>query len=460
MTTLWPLPCELPVATDHQREKYALASASPVGILGGNPGAGKTHLSAQAIKAAVEQHGLHQVAVAAPTGKAAVRISAAVLSHGLELEATTLHRLLGVGRNGHDKKGWGFVHNASYPLGKRFLFVDESSMADVQITAALVEALQPGTHLMFIGDFAQLPPVGHGAPLRDMIDAGLPYGELTEIHRNDGDVLQACRDMKEGRPFRPSPYVDMAAGKNMCHVEVGHPARALAALATMLQNIPAGIDPVWDVQVLCATNDSTDISRKPLNRVLQGLLNPQGEPLEGGRFRLGDKVICGTNGMLPLVRCPSAVCSDPEGAMTVDERMYVCGACGRALKPSQLIGDFVANGEIGRVVWQDKGVMHVAFDWPKRTIRAAGEWLAEFDLAYAITTHKAQGSQWPVVICMADDSRPADMVCSWEWWRTAASRMEKLCITIGKLATIHRQCRRSSLRPRRTFLAEMLRGAA
>src|SRR5690606_14383539 len=99
------------------------------------------------------------------------------------VEATTIHRLLGVSRNGHDQKGWGFMRNRGNPLPNRFLFVDECSMCDCDITASLLDACKPGTHVLFIGDFAQLPPAGHGAPLRDMIAAGIPYGELTEIHR-------------------------------------------------------------------------------------------------------------------------------------------------------------------------------------------------------------------------------------------------------------------------------------
>jgi len=436
-----------------------MAMRKPVGILGGNPGAGKTHCSAQIIKLVVNQMGASQIAVCAPTGKAAVRITEAMIGHGLNgIEATTIHRLLGVSRNGHDRKGWGFMHNKSMPLPFRYVFVDESSMLGVNLGASLIEACLPGTHLMFIGDFAQLPPVEHGAPLRDMIAAGLPYGELEEIHRNEGDGVRACRALKEGRPFQPSPSIDIAEGRNLKHIEASRTATALGALAHLLRNVPPGFDPVWDVQVLCAVNEKSEVGRKNLNEGMQRILNPAGEVVEGMAFRLNDKVICSTNGMLPLVRCPSCQ-AEGDDQVAWNGKWFECASCFNQWKPGECDQEFVANGEIGKVVLLDKKLMHVAFDSPKRTVRVTGEWLNEFDLAYAITVHKSQGSQWPVVICMADDSNGADRVTSWEWWRTAISRFQTLCFTIGKKSTIDRQCRKSALRERKTFLTELLRKA-
>ncbi|HWA98888.1 MAG TPA: ATP-dependent RecD-like DNA helicase, partial [Pirellulales bacterium] len=386
-------------------------------------------------------------------------ITEVMQEHGIGVEATTWHRMLGVSRNGHDQKGWGFMHNATFPLRKRFIFGDESSMNDCDIMAAVTAALLPGTHVLWIGDFAQLPPVGHGAPLRDMIAAGLPYGELTEIHRNEGAIVRACRDVKEGRPFQPCDAPNTAAGDNLWHIEASRPSLAVNTLGRMLRNVPAGIDPLWDVQVLCATNESSDVSRKPLNKMIQDILNPDGDHIDGNRFRLGDKVICLTNSELPLLRCPKPECGCPTASVTFERGTFSCGHCFHDWKIGECLGDFVANGEIGRVVSIESHAMHVAFDSPRRTVRVAGEWLQQFDLAYAITTHKAQGSQCQVIICMADDSRAADMVTSWEWWRTAWSRAEQLCITIGKKSTIDRQCKVSALAHRKTFLRELLEAA-
>lgn len=469
MTTLWPSADLLSKVSDHQRERYALASASPIGILGGNPGAGKTHTTGRIIKCVVDEHGPASVAVCAPTGKAAIRITEVMLAADIPLDhpATTIHRLLGVQRNGHDGKGWGFLHNAAQPLRTRFIFIDETSMLETSLLSSLLSACSAGTHLMFIGDFAQLPPVGHGAPLRDMIAAGLPYGELTEIHRNGGDIVTACQAVKEGRRFQPSPYIDIPGGRNFLHIEAARPTFAVGALSRMLKNPPAGVDPVWDVQVLCAVNEKSDVGRANLNKIMQGILNPDGARVDGNKFRVDDKVICTTNGMLAMAHCP--ICSvgddgqkrdgDPPAAAW-DGKLYQCTSCGRAWAPKDCCTDFVANGEMGRVLEVFKGWMHVGFDSPKRTIRVAGEWLSEFDLAFAITCHRAQGSEWPFVIAMADDSNGADMVTSREWWYTAYSRPRKLLTTIGKMATMERQCKKAALSERQTFLAKMLAGVA
>jgi ATP-dependent exoDNAse (exonuclease V) alpha subunit len=269
---LWPKPAELSVATGHQREQYALATRGPVGILAGNPGVGKSFIVAQIIRAVISEHGVSQTGIACPTGKAAQRINELLLEHSIHgIEATTMHRMLGVSRNGHDRKGWGFIHNSDNPLLKRFVFLDEQSMTDTDLWASTLAAISPGTHVLCVGDFAQLPPVGHGAPLRDMIAAGLPYGELTEVHRNGGDIVTACRDVKEGRPFRPSPCVNLEAGHNLPHVEAARPTLVLGALGNLLRSCPAGIDPVWDVQVLCAINEKSEVSRKLLNAMLQNI---------------------------------------------------------------------------------------------------------------------------------------------------------------------------------------------
>jgi exodeoxyribonuclease V alpha subunit len=457
MKTLWPNVDDLTHATEHQRERLRIATQKPIGILGGNPGAGKSFTTAQVIKLAIQEHGLGQCFVACPTGKAAVRITELMQQHGLHgLQASTIHRTLGVSRNGHDQKGWGFVYNRSCPLPYRFGFVDEVSMLDTQFMGSLLDACAPGTHLLFIGDFAQLPPVGHGAPLRDMIAAGLPYGELTEVHRNGGDIVRACADLKAGRPFTPSAVINLDEGANLMHVEAARPAQSLAALSRLIKGAPADIDPVWDIQVLCATNEKSEVGRKNLNQGLQKLLNPAGQQLDGSQFRMGDKVICTTNAMMPLVQCDDCGCTDPA-MIPWNGKWYEC-QCGHEMKPGQMIGDFVANGEIGKVTLLDKRLLHVTFDSPARTVRAAGEMADAFDLAYAVTCHKSQGSQWPVVVLMADDSNGADRVTSWEWWRTGLSRASKLCVTIGKKSTIDRQCRKSALKDRKTFLAELLKG--
>ena len=336
-------------------------------------------------------------------------------------------------------------------------------MLSTDDAAAFFSACQPGTHVLLVGDPYQLPPVSHGAPLREFIAAGMPYGELTEIKRNAGRGVKVCCELKEGKPYRPSEVADLSIGENVRHIEVQRPAHAIAALTRLINTASfSGLDPTWDVQVLCVVNEKSELSRKALNAHLQSLLNPHGERVAGNPFRLDDKVICTSNTMLPLLG------SDGDAVTEIGDNG----------KPTE-IKEFVANGEIGRVVKVDPKLMHVEFFAPDRTVKvplgnakksddsprndnnvsgAAGE----FDLAYAITIHKSQGSQWPVTITMIDDYPGANFVACRELYYTALSRFETLSVTIGRAATLNKHCRRVSLRERKTFLREELepRGAA
>lgn len=472
---LWPDASSIAELSSHQREQAALALSGPVGILAGTPGTGKTYTVAAIVRAVIAEHGADQIAVCCPTGKAAVRCNAAMHEYELPVEACTLHRLLAVSRNGYDGKGWGFYFNEDNPLPYRFVFVDEVSMLDTDTAASLFRALKPGTHVLLVGDPYQLPPVGHGAPFRDLILADVPYGELTEIKRNAGDVVRVCRELKEGKPYRPSQSVNVPAGRNLMHVECERPASAINVLRNLIGSVPASLDPMWDVQVLCAVNAKSDLGRASLNRMLQGLLNPNGRQVPGNPFRLGDKVICTSNTLLPVVedfnRC--SMCGEPQ--FETDSGVTCKLGHGGAPPQATAVKDLVANGEIGKVVKVEPKLMHVAFDAPERTVLVPlgkggddgengegsgqgsnGSGKGKFDLAYAITAHKSQGSQWPVVIVLIDDHPGAGHVASREWYYTALSRLEVLGITIGKKQTLNRHCRKVALATRRTFLKELV----
>lgn len=401
-----------------------------------------------------------QVGVCASTGKAAVRINESMRLQDHGITATTVHRMLGPTHNGHTGDGWDFTHGPKHKLPHRFIWVEESSMLDCNLAASLFSALRDDCHIMLLGDTGQLPPVGHGRPLYDMIAAGLPYGELTVPMRNGGDILRVCADLKAGRPYIPSTNVNLAAGQNVLHIEASRSSHGLQALANLIRSLPSQYNPMDDVQVLCAVNEHTPYSRDHLNRGLQNILNPSApeNQTESTKFRLGDKVCCTTNGLLPLVKCPDCQC-ELAGFIVWKGSRYACGMCGRKWTPGEgALMDFVANGEIGKVAWAERGAMHVRIDCPGRTVRIAGEQLDQWVLAYALTTHKAQGSQWPIVIVMLDDSNGADRVTSWEHHRTSASRAEVMVVTIGKMSTMHRQCQRSALADRKTFLESLLRG--
>lgn len=415
--------------SDHQKEKLAIAMTGQLGILAGTPGTGKTYTAAALVRAIVSKHGPGSILVCAPTGKAAVRITETLQRYGVEeIHATTIHRMLRPNDLGYGTGNWNFGCNEAAPLDCDFVLCDEASMVDTDLMAALLRAIPPRGHLLLIGDPYQLPPVGHGAPLRDMIVAGVHCGELSEIKRNDGLIVQACAAIKVGKPFATCTQFD-AAGNNLAIV----PATSAAGVVNELKKLYAGLrasgrrDIFEDVQVLVALNEKSDMGRTKLNPFLQGLVNPDGKRAEGNKYRVGDKVICLSNAKYP------------------NESNNPCIP--------------VFNGEMGRVV--EVATECTIMEFPDTgdgerilKIPVKSEWATSFDLGFCITVHRAQGSEWPVVVVVADDA--ADRVASREHWYTSISRASERCIILGRSATVARQCRRVSIRDRKTLLQEKL----
>ena len=460
--TSWPVEIDqASKLSDHQRERLAAALAGVISILGGSPGTGKTFTAAELIGLIVKAIGSEQIAVCAPTGKAAVRVTEALESYGLPLRARTIHSLLGVATNSKSG-GWGFQHCEHDPLPYRFIIVDESSMIDTDLMAALLAARATGCHMLFVGDVNQLPPVGHGAPLRDMIAAGLPYGELREIRRNSGAIVEACAAIRDGKPFRTCQTVDIDAGENFKIAEVGQPD---AQIDTMLKAVrrsrEIGFDPVWDCQVLVPVNAKSPLARKTLNEILQRELN-HNPGVPGSPFRVGDKAVNTKNGWFKPADDLAATPFDADepGELQSNDRGEV----------------YVANGELGKVIQAEEKRVVVKLSNPTRVIVVprgkANEEEGEsaggdnddkgpttgcsWDLGYALSCHKSQGSEWPIVIVMIDDYPGAKMVCSREWVYTAISRAKKLCLAVGKLATMQANCRKVELGKRKTFLRELI----
>jgi exodeoxyribonuclease V alpha subunit len=333
-----------------------------------------------------------------------------------------------------------------------FFFLDESSMADIDTFASFLRALPQEAHLLLIGDIYQLPPVGHGAPLRDLILSGrASYGELTEIRRNSGDIVQGCKTLKDGQRFPPNlTTLDLETGKNWIHRPAYSPAEQIQSLLQLVRTVPKTFNPTFDIQVICSVNEGekNQISRQKLNAILQPVLNPKNPLKEKQKFALRDKVICTKNSLF-------------------DQVEVVQSSAGVEIHETG-VRDFVANGEIGQVCLMEEKRSIVKLMFPQRFIAvpfsggssSAGEGGGSaqvFDLAYAITCHKSQGSQMPVVIVMLDDSNGANWVTSREWHYTAISRAEKICMTIGKWETLMRQTKRVSLSGRKTFLVERVK---
>jgi hypothetical protein len=439
----WPNPDEISGLTAHQREQLRIAFTGPVSILTGDPGTGKTTAASLVLRYMAQQIGSHNIAVCSPTNLAAMRMRSVLESHSVTgIAVGTFHRILAVQRNGRDGDGWGFFFNRQNKLPIKLLLVDEDSMRDIDISASLLEAVPDGCLILFLGDPNQLPPVGHGAPLRDGIAAGLPHGHFTEILRNSGSITKFCEACRAGQKPVPPAFIDLDRKMNWRHVEASKAVDQKLALRSMLQSLgnfeidSQRVDPIRDCQVIVGLNEKGDIPRQILNPEIQAVLNPLGEQIEGNPFRVNDKVICQDNCKLKLFT------DDPDA------------------DPDESPDEFVSNGEIGFVRQVRKRFSVVELEGA-RTVRvpvARGDGdndsNGSFDLAYAVTFHKSQGSQWPIVFCLSD--RAANRLGSRELWNTGGSRPTTLLVTIGELSTIARQCQRVALRDRKTFLKELI----
>jgi len=426
--------------SEHQLIAIATATMGRIGALQGSPGVGKTFAVACIVKAIIHSFGQESIAVAAPTGKAAVRVGQSMAANGVEMQASTIHRLLQV--EGESQGGWSFHFNDQNPLPFRFLVIDESSMIDVDLMASLIRACTPTTHILFVGDTHQLAPVGHGRPFYDL-QRCIPVGHLTEIRRNSGRIVKSCAEIRDHQRITFSPKLDLDGGENMPLIQVAEDdqVQAMETLITKLANEVG--DAIEDIQILTGKNDGSPVSRKPLNELLQKTLNPNGESVHGNPFRIGDKIVCLKNGTYP----------------DLDD---------------QLEKHFVANGELGRVMDLKPGRMVVRLCDPVRTILiahvpvqaneadvadsedaqrgAVGDW----DLGYCLSVHRSQGSQWPFVIVQID--RAGAMVQSRNWVYTAISRAEQATFVIGQMAVVMQSLKRDGISGRKTFLVERISG--
>lgn len=478
--SLWPE--DLPVSqvdgdglpSEHQRENWLKATIRPVGILAGSPGTGKTHTLAFGLRSVIDAIGISNVHACAPTGKAAVRMTQSLQLRHINLRATTIHRTLGISKNGQGTGDWGFIHNRGNPLPVRVLIVDETSMVDADLMASLLDACADGTHVLFVGDPYQLPPVGHGFPLRDMIAAGVPCGELTQVRRNAGQIVHACLRIKNGESFDTCQAADLEAGRNLLMVETRSEEEAAAKLLGILANAKR-FHPVWQTQVLVGINKKSMLSRVVLNDKLREVLNPDGYAIAGNPFRVGDKIICLKNSEFQVVE-PVPAGDGSEDAADYEDVFRSEGDPESA---------YIANGEIGKVVaiaegktiarmGEDECLIRIPTGKQKRrgggdagegeddgdgngaddsseSVKGRG---CNFDLAYCITIHKSQGSESPCIIAMIDPR--AGMIADRNLWYTAISRASKLCVLIGQRGVLDKQRAKVASIRRKTFLTQLI----
>lgn len=451
--SLWPEPDAIELIDTHQCGEITKSLMGRIGILGGSPGTGKTHTLVQLIKALLKSGrvGPDDIAIGAPTGKAAVRINQGLTAARLPMRARTWHSLLGVGKPDEESGTWSFEFNAKSPWPFRILIGDEESMKDTAIMCSVFSARARGCHVLLVGDTNQLPPVGSGAPLRDLIAAGLPYGHLTEIKRNSGGIVEACAAIRDSKLW--------TGGDNLAIVDAREPDTQLDFVVTELGRLSGTCDPIWDAQTIVPVNAKSPLSRKIVNQRLQEELNPN-PAITGSPFRLHDKVVCTKNDWYLPVEGFDCSQIDPSFCKEVGEN--------EALKL------YVANGELGRVLTVEEKRLTVEFFDPHREIlvpRGKPDQKADtsddddsdksstgcsFELGYAISCHRMQGSEVPYTFVLIDEYPGAKNVCSLEWMITALSRAKSKCWVVGRKSTADMFCKRRALNKRKTFLRELI----
>jgi exodeoxyribonuclease V alpha subunit len=395
-----------PSLSSEQRAAVRSALNHPVSVLTGGPGTGKT----TAVRALITvlEGAQKRYALASPTGRAAKRLSQAT-----GRPASTIHRLLGY------SPGEGFKYNQKNPLAIDLLVVDEASMLDLILANHLLKALQPGVHLLLVGDVDQLPSVGAGDVLRDIIDSQIaPVTRLSLIFRQaeGSDIISNAHRINQGQtPVFPSPTENEAADFFLFPADT--PEEAAVWIQDIVCNrIPQkfGYHPRDDIQVL-APMYRGPAGVDALNARLQGALNPAGlmkpeKLLYGTTYRPGDKLMQTQN--------------------NYDKDVY--------------------NGDIGYLYAINPIDHSLSVDFEGRLISYDWSEADQLTLAYAVSVHKAQGSEFPVVVIPLVTGHY--LMLQRNLLYTAVTRAQKICVLVGNRKAIGMAVRNNKVSRRYTAL--------
>jgi exodeoxyribonuclease V alpha subunit len=393
-----------------QRAAVEMLVRSKVMVMTGGPGVGKT-ATLRAILAVLSAAGM-KVIMCAPTGRAAKRMTELT-----GMPAATIHRTLSI-----DPQTNQFEFNESNPLTCDVIVIDETSMISVELAAALLCAVPFRARVLFVGDMDQLPSIGAGAVLRNMIDSGvIPTTRLTEIFRQaaGSTIITGAHAINNGKMPTPDNENDPRA-QFIWHKETDQDQAATLVLELVTKILPAkfGFDPIRDIAVLppmkrgaCGTFE--------LNKRLQAALNPHGKSYKRGgtTYIVGDKVM-------------------------------------------QLKNDKnrdVYNGDIGYVMDCDQEQKTLAVDYDGRRVEYTSEQLENLTHAYACTGHKMQGSSAKCVVIPLLMAHY--MMLTRPWLYTTFTRAETLCVLVADPKAVRMSVGQAKRDIRRTGLTDLLRAA-
>ena len=391
-----------------QRRAVVQCFDTPVTTLTGGPGTGKTTIVQVILALAAERN--ERWLLAAPTGRAARR-----LGESANADGKTIHRLLEF--NAHTGL---FQRDASNPLVADGVLIEEASMIDVPLMASLTAAIPDDCRLVLVGDADQLPSVGPGKILGDMVSCGtVPVATLSKVYRqagHSGIVRNAHRINQGERPI--SGERDDSQSTVPSDFFVVHRTDPLEAQATILEvvlrRLPSlGFDPLQDVQVLTPMHNGP-LGTEALNHHLQRLLDagPTAAEIGERKFRVGDRVMQTRN--------------------DYDQDIF--------------------NGDTGRIVSARNGILDVSFDG--RVVQIDGDGIRNLSLAYALSIHKSQGSEYPAVVVVLH--RAHRIMLRRNLLYTALTRARRFCCLIGDPWAIEQAIEHQGGAERWTLLARRI----
>lgn len=412
-----------------QRKAVMEAAKQGILVLTGGPGTGKT-TTINAMIRLFESEGM-TILLAAPTGRAAKR-----MTETTGYEASTIHRLLEVSGNPEEETIGGFQRNEENPLDTDVLIIDEVSMVDLPLMNALLKAVMPGTRLILVGDQNQLPSVGPGSVLKDIIASGcFPVVMLTKIFRQAGesDIVVNAHKINRGEPV----ILDNKS-RDFFFLKRQEPNVIISVMLTLIQKkLPKYVNAgIYDIQVMTPMRKGL-LGVERLNQILQQYLNPP-SPEKSEReyadrlFREGDKVMQIKNNYQLEWKIQT------KYGLTVDK------------------GQGVFNGDMGvvREINTYEETITVEYDEHRQVVYPYSM-MDELELAYAITVHKSQGSEYPaVVIPLLQGPR---QLYHRNLLYTAVTRAKKCVTLVGSEAVFQEMIRNNQDQKRNTSLAERIR---